>query len=133
TLQLETEKLIRSWMQHDSAHLRDYLVATEEDPRINLQSIFTRHFLLNELFPGRFGALMEAECRFAAVMNWAATLARDLNEPEVRQAILHAVRHGGDNAEGTPVPPFVSQAFGGLPQTFDSFAVPNYLETLLDH
>ena len=32
-LQLETEKLIHSWMQHDSAHLRDYLVATVEDPR----------------------------------------------------------------------------------------------------
>ena len=130
-LQLETEKLIHSWMQHDSAHLRDYLVATVEDPRINLQSIFTRHFLLRELFPGRFEALLEEECRFAAVMNWAAILASDLKEPEVRQAILHALRQGADNAEGIPVAPFVTQAFQRLPQILDSCAVPNYLRSSL--
>src|SRR5262249_28346975 len=43
-LKQETESLARSWARHESAWLRDYLVAGVEDPRINLQSILSRHF-----------------------------------------------------------------------------------------
>ena len=50
TLKLESEKLARSWMQHEPAKLRDYLVAGIEDPRINLQSILSRHFLVRSVF-----------------------------------------------------------------------------------
>ena len=65
-LEDESEKLARSWMQHDAGKLRDYLVSSVEDPRINLQSVFSRHFLLQALAGGRFDLLMEQECRFAA-------------------------------------------------------------------
>ncbi len=50
SLQAETEKLARCWMQHEPVWLRDYLVAGVEDPRWNLQSIFSRHFLVRALF-----------------------------------------------------------------------------------
>ena len=43
---LETERLKKSWMRYDRATLRDYLVQDVEDPRINVQSILTRHFLI---------------------------------------------------------------------------------------
>ena len=45
SLQEESDKLARSWMQHDAGMLRDYLVAGVEDPRLNVQSVLSRHFL----------------------------------------------------------------------------------------
>jgi len=62
-------------MRHDAAWLEDYLVASVEDPRLNLQSILTRHFLVTALTGDRFVALMEQEYRFAAAMNWLKTFA----------------------------------------------------------
>ena len=46
SLKAESSKLERSWMRHDSDKLRHYLVSGVEDPRINAQSILSRHFLL---------------------------------------------------------------------------------------
>src|SRR5215470_17757804 len=105
-LKLETEKLARSWMQHESAKLREYLVAGVEDPRINLQSVLSRHFLVRSLFGEKFNALMDQECRFAAVMNWFTAM--DANcDPEELTLIFHALQLGADNAEGIQIPRFV--------------------------
>src|ERR1051326_1394858 len=98
TLKLESEKLVRSWMQHESAKLRDYLVAGVEDPRINLQSILSRHFLIRSIFGQKFHVLMEHECRFGAVMNWLTVLAANSDAEEL-DALAHALRRGADNAE----------------------------------
>src|SRR5437879_794841 len=110
SLKLESEKLARSWMQHEAAKLRDYLVAGVEDPRINLQSIFSRHFLLRSLFAGKFSAPMEHECRFAAVMNWLTALTANTDSEELA-VILHALQHGADNAEGIQIPGFILKTF----------------------
>lgn len=126
-LQLETERLIRSWEQHDASFLRDYLVADVEDPRVNVQSVLSRHFLLAELFPSRFAELMLHELRFATVMNW-------LNKhdgSEERGAILHALRRGADNAEGEPIPHFITQAFVALPANPAGLTIPNYIADFL--
>ena len=61
SLQEESDKLTRSWMQHDAGMLRDYLVGGVEDPRLNVQSVLSRHFLTHTLTGERFGALMEQE------------------------------------------------------------------------
>ena len=132
TLRAETENLIRSWEQHEASHLRDYLVASVEDPRLNLQSIFTRHFLVRHLFPRRFEALMDEECRFATVMNWLLSVGPALAESEVRTALFHALRQGSDNAEGTQIPGFVTETFRHLPTPADSIEVANYLESFLE-
>ena len=129
TLKQETESLARSWAQHQSAWLRDYLVAGVEDPRINLQSILSRHFILRSLTAERFVKLMEAEYRFAAVMNWLLKGHR-FADPEELKEILHALRHGQDNAEGLPIPLFVQETFAGLPAAGDGFSVPNYIDAL---
>jgi len=86
-------KLARSWMRHDAAWLEDYLVASVEDPRLNLQSILTRHFLVTALTGDRFVALMEQEYRFAAGrMNWLKTFAERAGAPEDFASVLHALR-----------------------------------------
>jgi hypothetical protein len=102
---LETERLTRSWAQHEAAWLRDYLVAGVEDPRLNLQSILSRHFLVRALTQHHFDALMHQEYRFAAVLDWLLRVAKLDRDPEGRSATLYSLRKGSDNAEGfDPLP-----------------------------
>ncbi|MBI2949168.1 MAG: methyltransferase domain-containing protein [Verrucomicrobia bacterium] len=130
-LRRETEGLIKSWMRHDEERLRDYLVAGVEDPRINIQSILTRHFLIEALFGDRFAPLMEHELRFGAVMNWLLKLAQKPGGSEDFASLLHALEQGADNAEGLAIPAFLSQTFARLPASVNEWTVPPYIvETL---
>jgi SAM-dependent methyltransferase len=121
---LETEHLKKSWMRHDQAILRDYLVQDVEDPRINVQSILTRHFLIQELFGGRFEDLMEQELRFALVVNWLLRLLKKSIRTDHLHAVLDALLAGEDRAEGLKIPPYISE-------TFSVLALPNYICDLL--
>jgi SAM-dependent methyltransferase len=121
---LETEQLKKCWMRHDGATLRNYLVRDVEDPRINVQSILTRHFLIKQLFGKRFEDLMEQELRFALVMNWLLGLLKTSIRPGRLHAILDALLAGQDHAEGLRIPPYVSE-------TFSALALPNYICDLL--
>lgn len=132
SLHEETEKLLRSWMQHDAAHLRNYLVAGVEDPRINLQSIFSRHFLLRALFGEDFVPLMEREYRFSAVMNWLQDVASRMQDREEFEVVQYALRKGSDNAEGLEIPAYVLRTFAGLPDFANGVQIPNYIEQFLD-
>jgi SAM-dependent methyltransferase len=130
SLKIESKKLARSWMQHEPAKLREYLVAGVEDPRINLQSILSRHFLLRALFGEKFRMLMEHECRFGAVMNWFKAL--DANsDPEELTVVFHALQLGADNAEGIEIPSVVRKTFISLPLSLGALEIPNYIETIL--
>jgi SAM-dependent methyltransferase len=126
-LQLESERLVRSWQRHDAALLRDYLVAGVEDPRLNVQSILSRHFLAYAVLGERFQGLMDAELRFAAAMNWLLATARDGATEEDFQAVAAALRSGADNAEGIAVPMFVRRLARDLPMSAEAGTVPDYL------
>ena len=128
---METEKLARCWEQHEEGWLRDYLVSGVEDPRVNLQSIFSRHFIIRALAAQRFEMVMLEECRFAAVMDWLARVARLAKDPEGRAVALDALTRGRDNAEGLEIPPFVLQAFADLPCRTETCTIPNYIEAFL--
>src|SRR5580765_3108623 len=93
-LKLESDRLARSWMHHEPEWLRDYLVRDVEDPRINLQSIFSRHFLIRALFGEQFDWLMEQEIRFSAVMNWLLPLTHGFSGSEEMDVLLHALKSG---------------------------------------
>ncbi len=129
-LRVESEKLVRSWMQHAPAKLRDYLVAGVEDPRLNLQSIFSRHFLVRAIFDQKYSELMNQECRFAAVTNWLTAVAAN-TDPEDLNAVMHALRLGADNAEGLEIPRFILKTFASLPLSLGPLEIPNYIETIL--
>jgi hypothetical protein len=130
-LQRESEKLARSWEQHEATWLRDYLVAGVEDPRVNIQSILTRHFLLQTVVDDRRNALMQHEYRFAAVTQWLLREAKLVSDPDGRAAILYALHKGADNAEGLEIPGFVLRTFEALPLESCSRIIPNYIETFL--
>lgn len=120
SLKLETERLKKSWMQYDRETLHDYLVQDVEDPRINVQSILTRHFLTRQLFGGRFEALMEQELRFGLVMNWLLGLLKRSIRAGRLHAVLDALLAGEDEAEGLKIPSYISETFAAL-------ALPNYI------
>jgi SAM-dependent methyltransferase len=122
---LETEHLARSWMRHDRRTLRDYLVRDVEDPRINVQSILTRHFLIEHLFGERFDFLGAQELRFGLVMNWLLRLLGKSVAAGQLQAVLDALLTGRGEAEELQIPSYVSDTFAGL-------MLPNYICDLLN-
>ena len=119
-LKLETERLKRSWMRYNRKSLCDYLVQDVEDPRINIQSILTRHFLIKRLFPGRLATVMEQELRFGLVINWLLKLLKASVHAGQLHAVLDALLEEKDNAESLEIPQFVSE-------TFATLALPNYI------
>ena len=121
---LETERLTRSWMKYDRITLHDYLVEDVEDPRINVQSILTRQFLIERLFGEQYDALMEQELRFGLVMNWLLKLLKMSIRAGQLQAVLDALLEGQANAEGLEIPPYISD-------TFATLTLPNYICDLL--
>ncbi len=128
--QAETERLERAWARHDPGMLRDYLVAGVEDPRINVQSVWSRHFLIRQVFGERHAGLMEAEYRFVAALNQLLHLGDSLTDQEEAQAIGYALARGADQCEGRMLPRFLIRLWSelaiGKPE-----AVPNYLEQAL--
>jgi len=131
TLREETVKLVRSWAQHEVAWLGSYLVAGVEDPRINLQSILSRHFLIRDLSDQYFSPLMFEEYRFSACMNWLRKLAEAEANREEQAAVLYALERGSDNAEGLEIPLFLVQTFAQLPKLVSGVSVPNYIQQFL--
>ena len=129
--QRETDGLIKSWMRHDAGMLRDYLVADAEDPRLNVPSILTRHFLLEALLGRQASALKAHEFRFAVAMSWLRQFLPPSPVAEELEAVLHALRVGADNAEGRDLPSYVVSTFTMLPDRASGVYVPNYLSQTL--
>jgi SAM-dependent methyltransferase len=133
SLEFESARLKRSWMRHEAGMLGSYLVADVEDPRVNLQSIWSRHFLLRRILGSDCQELMQEECRFSAVMNWLLTTVRKFPDCDLLAALLHALERGADNAEGVEIPGFVMTAFSALSRgATETPAFPNYLRTFLE-
>src|SRR5258708_25241409 len=114
-LKRESRKLKKSWMQYEASLLRDYLIEAAEDPRINIQSILTRHFLIEGLFGNRFAALKQEELRFAVAMNWLDKLLQQSLCADEVQELLYALDKGADNSGVTHIPHFVSATYAALP------------------
>lgn len=59
----------QTWSLGDADMLDRYLVSGYQNPRINVQSILIRHFLISKLFGSDLEQLAEEEVRFAVVLN----------------------------------------------------------------
>lgn len=128
----ETADLTRSWGKHDRDVLRDYLVRDVEDPRINLQSVLTRHFLMERVMPGRFGLLKEHEIRFAIAANWLLGIRKDADLVVRHDEILCALLGEADEQpEGIGIPDWVRDVFSSLPAEADGIEVPDYISDVL--
>jgi SAM-dependent methyltransferase len=130
-LKRESRDLTDSWMRHDREMLRNYLVADVEDPRLNLQSILTRHWLTSALFGETYHDLARAELYFGATLNWLLTISKRQSSTEALGEIAYALRRGADNAEGLLLPMPIQKLFKALPATVGGVNIPNYIEEFL--
>jgi SAM-dependent methyltransferase len=82
SLLTETANLKIAWRSKTRERLRTYLVEGIQDPRTNIQSILTRHFLLGQIFSDRFSHIKASELRHAARLNSARVAGRSSTDTE---------------------------------------------------
>src|SRR6185436_933660 len=107
------------------------LVSGVEDPRINIQSILTRHYLIGALFGERYAALRYEELRFATALNWLVKFLSKKPLAEDVTALISALEAGADRTEAVQIPTHLGKAFRALPTAADAMSIPNYIRELL--
>ena len=122
-LESETRGLIQAWDRHDAATLGQYLVQAEQDPRINAASILSRHFLIDQVLPGRFADIREAELEFSMAMNWVLRLAKAGLPNERLGEVQYALMQGQDAADDIPIPRWITEAVARV----TGAGVPSYV------
>ncbi len=150
SLLTETEHLQAAWQRHDAAFLDTYLIRDVEDPRINIQSILTRHFLIGELFGDRFSAISEHELYFALLVNWLLKQHKSKRPchdiARLMKDILDRLLEDTQESVAEVVPPFIADAFRKLsfpnyisallmwtPNEYDEDFIPDYLLSTFEH
>jgi len=127
----ESEKLKASWMRHDEQFLRDYLVSSVQDPRINPQSILARHTIINQISDTDFSKIQMNELLFSAIAQWFYSHCDDISDSYFRDAFLYALEKSAENVEGIIIPQFIRNAFQILPLAIGDIAIPNYIRLFL--
>jgi ubiquinone/menaquinone biosynthesis C-methylase UbiE len=80
SLVAETANLKIAWRSKTRERLRTYLVEGIQDPRTNIQSILTRHFLVKKIFGDRFDEIKASELRHAMQLNTERVEERTISE-----------------------------------------------------
>ena len=150
TLLAETEQLQAAWQRHDAAFLDTYLIRDVEDPRINIQSILTRHFLIGELFGDRYAAISEHELYFAILVNWLIKQHKSKRSRHeiawLMKDVLDRLLEDTRESTAEAVPSFIADAFKKLsfpnyisallmwtPNEYDEDFIPDYLLSTFEH
>ncbi len=128
TLSAETSELRQSWGIHSQEFLNSYLVQDVEDPRINIQSVLSRHFLIRQLFHDYdCDHHMEHELRYALTANWLLELRKSpIRQHEINDQINEILETLMDDnsTNSVDVPKFLND-------TFRQLSFPNYVSDLL--
>ncbi|HIJ72309.1 MAG TPA: class I SAM-dependent methyltransferase [Planctomycetes bacterium] len=128
-LQAESEHLRKAWARHNEQFLDGYLVRDVEDPRINVQSIITRGFLLDTIFPSEFNALIREEIRFGACLSSILRLLESNSFKLSRSALLSSLQSRRKTCHGVYIPSHVQQCFDLI--SGQSAVVPDYVTEAL--
>lgn len=110
-LTAESSRLRAAWMRYDSRLLDRYLVRDVEDPRINLQSILSRSFLIDAIWPDEFTALICEEFRFSICLNFLLKALKTKCSQMSRQSILNALVEGRQTYGELEIPWYLRSAF----------------------
>jgi SAM-dependent methyltransferase len=144
-LSRESAHLKQAWSGHAPADLRDYLVEDVEDPRLNAQSILTRHLITRALVGDQLDALCDHELRFACAMNWLlAHLRRGVTwawleaqldalvDAQMDAASAEPATNASTAPDDPPGPPtHLRETAKRLPAEGHDWRVPNYLMSAL--
>lgn len=135
-LAVEADRLRAAWMRHDSQLLDRYLVSDVEDPRINLQSIISRAFLIDAIWPNEFTSLIQEEFRFSICLNWILRTLKT-EDPEIsRMLLLDALLEGCQTCGNVVIPLYLTDAFELVSRTehpWPDYVTEALMQPLLDH
>jgi len=107
----ESSQLRTAWNRHDSEVLDRYLVTDVEDPRINVQSIMSRSFLIDTIWPDEFTGLIHEEIRFGICLNFILKTLRTKDLQISRKGLLEALENGAETCGDVKIPPYLHCAF----------------------
>lgn len=129
-LAVETENLRLAWKKHKAEFLDAYLIQDVEDPRIQFQSILTRSFLLDTLFPMEFHDLVRSEFCFSVCVNSILDCCKTRRSPLTRRRLLQALQVGDSYLDLWKIPECLRETFQML-QGPDS-VIPDYITPILE-
>ena len=116
-------------MRHDSKLLDHYLVRDVEDPRINLQSIISRAFLIDAIWPNELTTLIREEFRFSICLNWILRTLKAQCPETTRESILDTLIDGRRRCSDTAIPSYLGDALELTSRTEDGW--PDYITEAL--
>jgi hypothetical protein len=123
----ESNRLRAAWMRHDSKRLDHYLVTDVEDPRINLQSIISRSFLINAIRPNEFAGLIREEFRFSICLNF---ILKAIKSRQVKhQSLFDALVDGRQTCGDVQIPSYLQCCFDLV--SSKEQGLPDYISTAL--
>jgi SAM-dependent methyltransferase len=125
----ESNRLRNAWNRHDSDVLDRYLVSDVEDPRINVQSIISRGFLIDSIWPDEFTGLIREEIRFGICLSFILRFLKGNCSQASRRRLLEALENGAVACSGAGIPPYLRLAFESA---YDGRAeLPDYITEAL--
>lgn len=132
---VESNQLRTAWMRHDSELLDYYLVTDVEDPRINLQSIISRAFLIDTVFPNEFNALIREEFRFSICLNFILNVLKTKCSQVSRSSILDALIDGREACGDVKIPSYFRRCFELIScekQELPDYISPAFIDSISD-
>ncbi len=125
----ESNKLSAAWNRHDLEALDRYLATDVEDPRINTQSIISRSFLIDTVWPNEFTGLIREEFRFGICLNFILKALRSGRLQVTRGCLLEALENGDETCGDLEIPPYLRCAFDLL--SGERQGLPDYITEAL--
>ncbi|MFC1782627.1 class I SAM-dependent methyltransferase [Planctomycetota bacterium] len=125
----ESKRLRAAWMKYDADHLDRYLVSDLEDPRVNLQSILIRSFLIDAVFPHEFTTLIRQEFRFSICMNFILRLLKNSPNQVSRVAIFDALENRRKKYGNFKIPAYMHDNFNLICNSQSD--IPDYISLAL--
>ncbi len=125
----ESNRLRAAWMRHDSEVLDHYLVTDVEDPRINLQSIISRSFLIDAIWPNEFTGLIREEFRFSICLNFILQVLKNKYLQVKRESILDVLIDGRKTCGDVKIPSYLRRCFDLV--SCEKQALPDYVSHAL--
>jgi hypothetical protein len=110
-LTTESERLRAAWIKYDSQVLDSYLVRDVEDPRINLQSIISRAFIIDSVFPNEFTGLIRQEFQFSICLNFILNVLKTKSSQVSRISVLDALIEGQEVCCNIRIPSYLRCCF----------------------
>jgi ubiquinone/menaquinone biosynthesis C-methylase UbiE len=128
-LAIESERLRAAWTKYDTETLDRYLVTDVEDPRINLQSIISRAFLIDTVLSKEFTDLIREEFRFSICLNFILNVLKTKSPQVSRINILDTLIDGRETCGDVKIPSYLQRCFESV--SCETQSLPDYISQAL--